>query len=100
MHAICQMPINMKKTKRTEPRWCPVKVLVNSRVFFLFPDYDLNMISIVCKREGEKRGLIVAFQALNAGSLHIPVYMRIYKLVMISCHILTLFSNSSSEIIE
>lgn len=71
------MPINMKKTKRTEPRWSPVKVLVNSRVFFLFPEYDLNMISIVCKREDEKRGLIVAFQALNAGSLRIPVYMHI-----------------------
>lgn len=77
MHAICQMPISMKKTKRTEPRWSPVKVLVNSRVFFLFPEYDLNMISIVCKREDEKRGLIVAFQALNAGSLRIPVYMHI-----------------------
>lgn len=54
MHAICQMPINMKKTKRTEPRWSPVKVLVNSRVFFLFPEYDLNMISLYVKGKGRK----------------------------------------------
>lgn len=86
MHASCQMPINMKKTKRTEPRWCPVKVLVNSRVFFLFPDYDLNMISIVCKREGEKRGLIVAFQALNAGSLHIPGSVVTYLHCLVTHH--------------
>lgn len=54
MHAICQMPISMKKTKRTEPRWSPVKVLVNSRVFCLFPEYDLNMISLYVKGKMRK----------------------------------------------